>query len=59
VKIRIGENLSFRADARWLNGLGRGRTLYGFWRDMRQHWRVYSGVTFGLGHRTTPSGSWK
>jgi opacity protein-like surface antigen len=59
VKIRIGENLSFRADARWLNGLARGRTLYGFWRDMRQHWRVYSGVTFGLGHRTTPSGSWK
>jgi opacity protein-like surface antigen len=48
VKIQITENMRLRTDARWFNGLGRD-TPHGFWRDARQHWRIYTGVTFGVG----------
>ncbi len=37
VRVRADEQWGVRADARWINGLGR---------ESRERWRVYNGVTF-------------
>jgi hypothetical protein len=43
VKVPVTDRVGFRSDARWVNGFGRGAG---------EHWRVYNGMTVGVGTRT-------
>ena len=42
VKVPIAGRVGFRSDARWLNAVG----------DQPESWRLYNGLTFGVGKRT-------
>lgn len=43
VKVPVTDRVGFRSDARWVNGFGRGAG---------EHWRVYNGMTVGVGALT-------
>jgi hypothetical protein len=45
VKVPVTDRVGFRSDARWVNGFGRGAG---------EHWRVYNGMTVGVGALTAP-----
>ena len=45
VKVPVTERVGFRSDARWVKGFGRGSG---------EHWRVYNGMTVGVGSLTAP-----
>lgn len=43
VKVPVTDRVGFRSDTRWVKGFGRGSG---------EHWRVYHGMTVGVGART-------